>query len=123
MSMRKMVVMFSVLSLLTACSMAQYGSSGESQPYKNLIIVQGCLDETLGSYNLTDPSGAGYVLTGKTAKLKGHVGQTIRVTATSQPLVNVPGSMSEGTATHPGLSVISFQKVSGVCTNGANDIP
>ena len=123
MSMRKMVAMFSALSLLTACSMALYGSDDESQPDKNLIIVQGCLGETLGSYDLTDPTGASYELTGKTEKLKEHVGQTIRVMATSEPLVNVPGSMSEGTQTEPDLSVISFQRISAVCTNGANNIP
>ena len=110
MSMRKMVVMFPALSLLTACSMALYGSGNKSQPDKNLIIVQGCLGETLGSYDLTDPTGASYKLTGKTAKLKEHVGQTIRVLATSEPLVNVPGSMSEGTQAVPDLSVISVQR-------------
>lgn len=123
MSMRKMVAMFSALSLLTACSMAVYGSGDKSQPDKNLIIVQGCLGGTPGSYNLTDPTGASYELTGKTEKLKEHVGQTIRVIATSEPLVNVPASMSEGTQAVPDLSVISFQPVSGVCASGANNIP
>jgi len=123
MSMRKMVVMFSALSLLSACSMAQYGSGEESPPDKNLVIVEGCVSQTPEGYSLTDPSGASYELTGKTEKLKEHVGQTIRVTAASEPLEYVPGSMSEGTETQPTLNVISFSRLSGVCTNGANNIP
>jgi hypothetical protein len=124
MSMRKIVVMFSALSLLTACSMAQYSGSGsESQANQDLIIVEGCLGESIGTYNLTDPSGASYKLAGKTEKLKDHIGQTIRVMASSTAVENVPGSMSDGTETQPTLSVITFKRLSDLCTNGANNIP
>jgi hypothetical protein len=125
MTMRRIVVLISALLLVTACTMAQYGggSGNESQSDKNLIIVEGCLGQTSGNYDLTDPAGAIYQLSGKTEKLGGHIGQTIRVTATSKPVVNVPGSMSEGTESQPALSIISFKQLSGVCTNGANNIP
>jgi len=124
MTMRNIVVLFSALVLLAACTMAQYASPDSvSQTNKSLIIVEGCLGQTVGNYQLTDPSGSSYQLTGKTEKLKGHIGQTIRVTASSRPVVNVPGSMSEGTETQPTLSVISFKKLSGVCTNGENNLP
>jgi hypothetical protein len=123
--MRKIVVLFSVLVLMAACTMAQYGGGSDrvSQASKSLVIVEGCLGQTVGNYQLTDPSGASYQLAGKTEKLKGHVGQTIRVTASSLPVVNVPGSMSEGTETRTTLSVISFKRLSDVCTNGGNNIP
>jgi hypothetical protein len=123
--MRKIVVLISALLLLIACTMAQYGSGSDNQsrPNKSIIIMEGCLGETYGNYDLTDPSGASYQLTGKTEKLRGHIGQTIRVTAISSPVVYVPGSMSEGTETQPTLSVITFKRLSGVCTNGANNIP
>jgi hypothetical protein len=125
MNIKKIVVLISSLLLLTTCTMAQYGGGSDnlSQPDKSLIIVEGCLGQTYGNFDLTDPSGASYQLTGKTEKLSGHIGQTIRVTATSTPVVHVPGSMSEGTETQPTLTVISFRRLSGVCTNGANNIP
>ena len=123
--MRKILGLFSAFFLLTACTMAQYGggSGNRSQPGKNLIIVEGCLGKTLGNYGLTDPAGGSYQLTGKTEKLKDHLGQTIRVTAISKPEVNVPGSMSEGPETEPTLSVISIHRLSAVCTIGTNNVP
>jgi hypothetical protein len=123
--MKRTFLLMSILLLSATWTMAQYGGASDDGSHrgKNLIIVQGCLGETVGTYNLTDPTGAIYALAGKTAKLKGHVGQTIRVTATSTPPMNVPGSMSEVTEMQPVLSVISFKRVSDVCTNEANNIP
>jgi hypothetical protein len=80
--------------------------------------IEGCLDGAIGSYTLTDRAGASYRLTGNTALLKIHVGETVRVT----PVVHVPGAMNEGTETQPTLSVISLKRVSGIC-NDANSIP
>ncbi len=125
MNMRKFIVLASAVVLSAACTMAQYGGGFDerSQDATNLIIVEGCLGQSVVAYKLTDPAGAKYQLTGKTEKLKEHVGQTIRVTATSAPSLNAPGSMSEGTETPPTLSVISFKRLSDVCTNSANNIP
>ena len=123
--MRRNFLLISILLLSAAWAVAQYGggSENESQPNTSKITVAGCLDVAAGNYTLTDPSGAVYQLTGKTEKLKAHVGQTLRVTAISSPVVNVPGSMSEGTESLPTLSVVSFKQVSGICSNGANNIP
>ncbi|MGC2209346.1 MAG: hypothetical protein WA532_04455 [Candidatus Korobacteraceae bacterium] len=125
MNMRKFIVLASAVVLSAACTMAQYGGGFDerSQDATNLIIVEGCLGQSVGAYKLTDPAGAKYQLTGKTEKLKEHVGQTIRVTATSAPSLNAPGSMSEGTEMQPTLSVISFKRLSDVCTKSANNIP
>jgi hypothetical protein len=84
--------------------------------------IEGCLDGAIGSYTLTDRAGASYRLTGNTALLKIHVGETVRVTGRVTPVVHVPGAMNEGTETQPTLSVISLKRVSGIC-NDANSIP
>jgi hypothetical protein len=127
MNMRKFIVLASAVVLSAACTMAQYGGGfdegSQSQDATNLIIVEGCLGQSVGAYKLTDPAGAKYQLTGKTEKLKEHIGQTIRVTATSAPSLNVPGSISEGTEAQPTLLVISFKRLSDVCTKSANNIP
>jgi hypothetical protein len=125
MNVRKLAALVPAVVLGIACTMAQNGdgSNDRSQESKNLIIVEGCLGESVGAYKLTDSAGASYQLTGKTAKLKEHIGQTVRVTATTEPLGNEPGSMSQNTETQPTLSVIGLTQVSGVCTNGANNIP
>ena len=86
------------------------------------MTVVGCLDGAIGSYTLTNQSGATYQLTGNTEPLKSHVGETIRVTGVITPIVNVPGAMSEGTQTQPSLSVNSFQRISQVCGD-VNNIP
>jgi len=52
--------------------------------------IEGCLDGAIGSYTLTDRAGASYRLTGNTALLKIHVGETVRVTAGLHPLSMYP---------------------------------
>lgn len=127
MNRRKLAALVPAVALGIACTMAQNGdgSNDRSQEAKNLIIVEGCLGGSAGAYKLTDPAGASYQLTGKTAKLKEHIGQTVRVTATAEPepLGNEPSSMSQNAETNPALSVISFRRLSGVCASGANNIP
>ena len=125
MKRRMLTALIAGVVLGGACMMAQRGDGSDhrSQDDRDLVIVEGCLGESVGTYKLTDPTGASYQLTGKTEKLKEHVGQTIRVMAASEPLGDAPGSMSAGAEMQPALSVISIKRVSGVCTKGANNIP
>jgi hypothetical protein len=121
MTMRSIFLLISILLLSAAWAVAQYENpDSDSQANASRVSMAGCLDGASGSYTLTDAGGAVYRLTGKTEQLKAHIGQTIRVTAMSNPVVNVPGSMSEGTQTLPTLSVISFKRLSGVCNFASN---
>jgi hypothetical protein len=124
--MRRTLLPIAMLLLCATWAVAQYGGgyASQSQPDANKVSVAGCLDMSNGipgNFILTDASGAVYQLTGKTEKLKDHVGQTIRVTAIGKPVVNVPGAMSEGTGALPTLSVISFKRLSGVCQGASNN--
>lgn len=117
--MRKIILLNLILLLSAVWAVAQYesDSGSESKVISRKMTIEGCLNGAIGSYTLTDHSGASYQLTGDTEQLKAHVGGTMRVTGVVTPVVNVPGAMSAGTETQPTLSVISIKKVSAVCNN------
>jgi hypothetical protein len=122
--MKRILLLSSILLFSAPWAMAQTdndsGSAGSEHTSK--MTVEGCLGGAIGSYTLTNQSGATYQLTGNTELLKSHVGETIRVAGIITPIVNVPGAMSEGTQTQPSLSVNSFQRVSQICSD-VNNIP
>jgi hypothetical protein len=121
--MRRIVLMIAMFLLPAVWAVAQYDSGPNSESTNSTkTIIEGCLTGAIGNYTLTNFAGASYRLTGKTERLKAHVGETVRVTGVFTPVVYVPGSMSEGTETQPSLSVISFRRVSGVCTE-RNSLP
>ena len=66
--------------------------------------VQGCLDISGLTYTLTLPSGAVFQMTGNTASLKAHVGEALQVRGIASPVMNEPGSMSEGEQCNPVMS-------------------
>ena len=118
--MRRIILLSSILLLSAAWAVAQYSSSSdnETSTTSKEMAVDGCLDGAIGSYTLTDFSGASYRLTGSTEQLKSHVGETVQVTGKFTPVVHVPAAMSEGTETRPTLSVISLRQLSAVCVRG-----
>jgi hypothetical protein len=126
--MRRMTLLSCVLLLSTAWAVAQYDPDAPSQSTTTAapatMAVEGCLeldlDGPIGDYTLIDYGGATYQLTGSTAKLKSHVGETVRVTGVVTPVVNIPGAISEGTRPQPTLSVSSIQRLSGVCSDANN---
>jgi hypothetical protein len=125
MKLKTLVVLVTSVVLLTACAMAQYGdeSNGKTQ---SPATIEGCLSVANGSdgrYTLTDPSGAVYLLTGYTNRLRAYVGQTIRVKGISSVVVHTPGAMTEGTdnEAQPSLSVHSFTRISGICHGTSNN--
>lgn len=125
MRLKTLVALVSSVVLLAACAMAQYGdeSDGKSQ---SPATIEGCVsvaDGSNGRYTLTDPSGAVYLLTGYTNRLRAYVGQTIRVRGISSGVVHTPGAMTEGTdnQAQPSLSVHSFRRISGVCHDASNN--
>lgn len=121
--MRKFALLGSILLLSVMWAVAQYESPSRStNGNAPETTVDGCLDQSEGTFILTLPSGAIFQLTGNTAPLKAHVGETVRVTGVATPVTHVPGSMSEGEQTYPTIWVSSFHKLSGACA-GTNSIP
>jgi hypothetical protein len=119
-AMRRILLLSSILLSSTLWAVAQTGNvQGDAgSAHTSKMTVVGCLDGAIGKYTLTNEAGATYQLTGNTDPLRLHVGETIRVTGIITPIVNIPGSMSEGTRTQPSLSVDSFQRISQVCGDG-----
>jgi hypothetical protein len=121
--MRRIILLSSILLLSAVWAVAQYDPDTPSQSKTTSLqkTIVGCVDldsnAGIGSYTLTDNGGTTYRLTGKSRDLKSHVGETVRVTGIVTPLVNEPGSMSEGTETRPTLSIVSIKRVSGVCSD------
>src|SRR5208282_4706331 len=116
--MKRTFLLISILLLSATWALSYYGgaSTNESSSSNSQVTVQGCLAESGGNFTLTDKSGTVYQLTGKTEKLKAHVGHTMRVTGTSTPAMQAPGSMSEATQKpQPTLSVTSFKHVAASC--------
>jgi hypothetical protein len=126
--MRRIILLSCILVLSTAWAAVQYDPDAPSQSTTTAapatMAVEGCLEldpnGPIGTYMLTNYGGASYQLTGSAAKLKPHVGETVRVTGVVTPVVNVPGAMSEGTRTQPTLSVASIKRISGVCSDSNN---
>jgi hypothetical protein len=124
--MRRIILLSCILVLSTVWAVAQNDPDAPSQSTTTTttMTVEGCLEldpnGSIGSYTLTNYGGASYQLTGSAAKLKPHVGETVRVTGMATPVVNVPGAISEGTRTQPTLSVTSIKRISGVCSDSNN---
>ena len=123
--MRRILLLTSILLISSAWAMAQYESGAEAASRASAFgtTVVGCLDGAAGNYTLTLPSGSAFQLSGNETWLKGHVGETVRVWGVEFPVVRIPGSMSEGTATQPTIELRSVQPISGVCTPTSNTIP
>jgi hypothetical protein len=126
--MRRIILLSSILLLPAMWTMAQSVSSsgGENQTDSRTTTVVGCMDGAVGNYTLTDHrTGAEYRLTGNTEQLKSlksNVLETMRVTGVFTPVVNLPYSVGEGTENEPTLSIVSIQRVSGVCSD-EEDLP
>ena len=125
--MRTIILLSSILLLSAAWAGTETGSSSVSQSnpassdaVSSVTTVEGCLDGANGSYTLTDQGGTSYRLAGNLEPLKEHVGETMRISGTMQPVVHIPGAMSEGTEMRPTLLVSSYEKVSGVCGEDNN---
>lgn len=123
--MRKLALLGFVLLFWVSWTAAQTNAAPSSSMDGNIqeTTIQGCLGISSGIYTLTLPSGTVFHLTGNTALLKAHVGDTVQVRGVASPVMHVPGSMSEGTQSSPTLSVTSFQRISGTCEATSNAIP
>ena len=117
--MRRIILLNTILLLSSMWAVAQNDSDSarESKALSVKMTIQGCEDGAIGNYTLTDNMGITYRLTGDPEELKAYVGGTLLVTGVLTPVVNVPGSMSEGHETQPTLAVISLKQVSAVCNN------
>ncbi len=116
--MRRTILLSSILLLSAVWAAAQVDSNSDSeQTISTRLTVEGCLEGAIGNYTVTDFAGASYQLTGDTEQLKSHVGDTVRVTGEFTPVVHIPYTTSEGTQTEPTLSVTSFRRISGVCSD------
>jgi hypothetical protein len=122
--MRRVAVLGAIL-LTAIWAAAQFaGNPNDSiRGSERETTVQGCLDISGLTYTLTLPSGTVFELTGNTAPLKAHVGEALQVRGVATPVMNEPGSMSEGEQTAPTIWVTSFQRISGACTATSNAIP
>jgi hypothetical protein len=123
--MRTFILSNSILLLSAVLAIAQdVGNLGNaSNTASRTITVEGCLGGALGSYTLTDSSGATYPLTGDTEGFKDNVGSTMQVTGLVRPVLHVPGAMGEGTRpTQPTIDVVSAKEVYGICRE-YNNIP
>jgi hypothetical protein len=121
-TMKKMILLSSILLLSAVFALAQYGSqdnsSQSSASNAGMMTVQGCLSGSDGNFSLMDSkSGTTYQLTGDTARLQMHVGHTIQVTGTNAagPANGQTGAMSSPSDSHPTLMVSSFKHVSATC--------
>ena len=122
--MRKLALLGSFFLLSAMWVAAQYSNPTSSiRGNVQETTLEGCLDQSAGTFTLTLPSGAVFRLEGNTGQLKAHVGDLMQVTGVASPVTNVPGSMSEGVETQPTLRVRSFQKISGACTENNNNVP
>ncbi len=121
--MRRIILLSTIVLLSAVLAVTQVNSnSARESATAPSTTIEGCLDGAIGNYTLTDHSGASYRLIGNTEEFKAHVGETMRVTGLVKTVMNVPGAMSEGTETRPTFSVISFTRISGVCSEG-NKLP
>jgi Protein of unknown function (DUF5818) len=67
---------------------SQTGTAGQT-------TIQGCLQESNGSYTLTSDSGMTYQLQGASSTLSKHVGHEVRITGSTS------SAGSSSSATHP----------------------
>ncbi|HTZ95328.1 MAG TPA: DUF5818 domain-containing protein [Terriglobales bacterium] len=98
----------------TASGQAGTRASGE-------ISVEGCLQNSNGSYMLMAASGATYQLQGDSAILSKHVGHEVRVTGTPSSSAATAGSagssMGGGSQAAPMLSVDKLKHISKTCNS------
>jgi Protein of unknown function (DUF5818) len=94
----------------------QNGTAGQT-------TVQGCLQESNGSYTLTSDSGMTYLLQGASSTLSKHVGHEVRITGSTS---NAGSSRSEsdpaaGTSAKPQetLTIENVKHISKTCSNTA----
>ncbi len=82
--MTKVLLVTLLLLLCVTLTAAQqtYPSTQSTAPSSSgQMTVKGCLSGSEGSYTLTDKSGTTYMLSGDTAKLRGHVGHEVQIKA------------------------------------------
>jgi len=146
-SMKKAILLSSLLMLCTALALAQDTQS--SSPSDNASAsgsntVQGCLSGSSGNYMLTDATGVMWQLQGDESKLSANVNKEVEVTgttgaeasasATNGPDSSTAGNTSSGAAggTSAGasadasananaaktLNVTSIKKVADSCSSG-----
>src|SRR5450755_3566105 len=107
MTMRRIVLLSSILLLSAAWAVGQYSSgSDDKRADASKVTIEGCIAGAAGNYTLTDQLGGSYQLTGNTEKVKSHVGEVLRVTGILTPVVHLPGGVSQGTESKPSVAVI-----------------
>jgi Protein of unknown function (DUF5818) len=94
----------------------QNGTAGQT-------TIQGCLQESHGSYTLTSDSGMTYLLQGASSTLSKHVGHEVRITGSTS---SAGSSRSEtdpaaGTSEKPQetLTIENVKHISKTCSNTA----
>ena len=123
--MKKMTFML-VLPLLVSTSLlfaqnqdspTRSGTNGTA----GQTTIQGCLQESNGSYTLTSDSGMTYLLQGASSTLSKHVGHEVRITGSTS---NAGSSRSEtdpaaGTSEKPQetLTIENVKHISKTCSN------
>ena len=101
--------------------MGQMGSHGSAQ------TVEGCLQNSNGTFTLTDSSGTMYQLQGDSSKLTPHAGQEVRITGTtsagstsdtgSSETAAAGSGMPSSSGAQPMLTVQKVRQVSKTCNS------
>jgi uncharacterized protein DUF5818 len=110
-----------VCSAVWSQAQDQYGSqSGSSQTgatSSGKTTVEGCLQNSNGTYTLTDKSGTTYQLQGEGSKLSAHVGHEVKITGTTSGSSATSSSMGTqaGGTQQSTLTVESMKHVSKTC--------
>jgi hypothetical protein len=127
--MRRTLLLIPILLLSAGLALAQYSGSSssndktsssnnatQSSSAAHKTSLEGCLSKAKRIFTLTDQSGTAYKLEGKTASLRSHVGQTIRVSGEEIGIGANPGAMSSTQAqSKPVFKVRTFRRVSSTC--------
>jgi hypothetical protein len=105
---------------LTAQSNSQTGSK-DSGAASGQTTIQGCLQESNGTYTLSSDSGMMYQLQGDSAILSKHTGHEVRVTGSTSGAGDSSNAMSPnaGASGSSGqtLTVTHLKHISKTCTN------
>ena len=81
--------------------------------------VQGCLQGSGGSYNLTADSGTVYQLIGNTSELSAHVGHEVEITGKSSGSIATGSATAAGESQQATLDVKSMKHIAKTCKNAA----
>jgi hypothetical protein len=122
--MSKTWMLAPALLILTAWLLAQnqYPQTGSSKTgTAGQTTIQGCLQESNGSYTLASDSGMTYQLQGASSTLSKHVGHEVRITGSTSSA----GSSSSATNPTAGtsgrseetLNVDNLKHISKTCSN------